>query len=306
VPRATAAPLVTSCHAYDVVLDGPGTHRGMPSTSVTFVLPLHDRLDVAWWDAPRTRQRGWSVVSGLHTTPALIRHTGRQAGVQLDVTIAGARALLGVPAGVLARELLTVEDLAGRAPWLRDLPERLADADGWAARSAVVRRVLEQAGRARAAGDGVPPVRAEVDRALVLLERGARVAAVADEVGYSRRRLSTLVRDETGLAPQELARVARLGRSQATLRRQAGAGAVRLADVAAETGYSDHAHLTRDWRDLAGCTPSDWLREEFPIVQAGDAAPVAGWEEDRGPVPEGPDTRRHNDRARTLADPAPA
>lgn len=277
MPRTPEAPLVTSCHAYDVVLDAPGTHRGMPSTGVTFVLPLGEPLDVAWWDEPGSRQVDWSVVSGLHTSPALIRHNGRQAGIQLDLTVAGARALLGVPAGVLARELITVEHLAARAPWLRELPERLADADGWRARSEVVDGVLRAACRSREAGDGAPPARPEVDRALALLERGQRVAAVAHEVGYSRRRLSTLVREETGLAPQDFVRVARLGRAQAALRRQARAGDVRLADVAAEAGYSDHAHLTRDWRALAGCTPSDWLREEFPIVQAGDAAPVAQW-----------------------------
>jgi AraC-like DNA-binding protein len=46
-----------------------------------------------------------------------------------------------------------------------------------------------------------------------------------------------------------------------------------VAEVAGECGYADHAHLTRDWVALAGCTPSTWLREEFPFVQdVGDDA----------------------------------
>ena len=61
-------------------------------------------------------------MSGLHAGPAAIHHDGTQRGVQLGLTTAGARALLGVPAGELAGELLELEDVA---PDLADLPERL-------------------------------------------------------------------------------------------------------------------------------------------------------------------------------------
>jgi AraC-like DNA-binding protein len=40
-----------------------------------------------------------------------------------------------------------------------------------------------------------------------------------------------------------------------------------LADVAAECGFYDQAHLTREWHDLAGCTPTTWLAEEQGTVQ---------------------------------------
>jgi hypothetical protein len=30
---------------------------------------------------------------------------------------------------------------------------------------------------------------------------------------------------------------------------------------------ADQAHLNRDWRDLAGCSPTVWLAEELPLVQ---------------------------------------
>src|SRR3954449_13161114 len=38
-----------------------------------------------------------ALLGGLHTTPALISHPGRQAGVQLSLTPLGARRLLGLP-----------------------------------------------------------------------------------------------------------------------------------------------------------------------------------------------------------------
>ena len=48
-----------------------------------------------------------------------------------------------------------------------------------------------------------------------------------------------------------------------------------LAEVAAECGYADQAHLAREWSELAGCSPTTWLREEFPFLQDhGDADPA--------------------------------
>jgi len=35
----------------------------------------------------------------------------------------------------------------------------------------------------------------------------------------------------------------------------------RISDVAAATGYADHSHLVRDFRAMAGCTPSQLLAE---------------------------------------------
>jgi AraC-like DNA-binding protein len=114
---------------------------------------------------------------------------------------------------------------------------------------------------------GAAGPRAGVGRALAGLTRGERVAAVADEVGYSRRRLTTLVRLETGLGPKEFQRVARFEASRLHLGRKP------LADVAADCGYADQGHLARDWSDLAGCSPTTWLREEFPFLQdPGDRA----------------------------------
>lgn len=95
---------------------------------------------------------------------------------------------------------------------------------------------------------------------------------VADEVGYSRRHLTTLVRDECGLAPKQLQRIGRFQASRAMVGRRP------LAEVAARCGYADQAHLSREWGALAGCTPTTWLREEFPFVQDVEQGPTAGWE----------------------------
>jgi AraC-like DNA-binding protein len=251
VPGVLAA-YVTSLVAYDVDMGAPGLHRGLPTTTLTLVLPVGEPLDVGWADGSG-RLRRWSAVSGLHAAPAAIHHEGVQRGVQLALTTAGARALLGVPAAELSGELLEVGEVA---PDLAELPERLHDVP-LAEAVAVVALALTRA----LARNGAAHPRAEVGRALAGLTRGERVESVAGRVGYSRRRLSTLVRQETGLAPKEYQRVARFEASRAVI------GHRPLAEVAAVCGYADQGHLARDWAELAGCPPSTWLREEFPFLQ---------------------------------------
>ncbi len=90
------------------------------------------------------------------------------------------------------------------------------------------------------------------------------VAGLADEVGWSARHLTARFRAETGLRPKEAARVIRFDRA----RRRLSPTGRSLADLAAETGYFDQAHLAREFRTLAGCSPTAWLAEEFDFVQA--------------------------------------
>ena len=91
-------PYVAGLVVYDVTGD-PGTHIGMPSTSLTFVLPADEPLDVGWRGNEGTRGEFWANVAGLHVGPAEIRHRGRQRGVYLDLTVAGARVLVTAHAG---------------------------------------------------------------------------------------------------------------------------------------------------------------------------------------------------------------
>ena len=255
-------PYVAGLVVYDVTGDA-GTHIGMPSTSLTFVLAADEPLDVGWRGNEGTRGEFWANVAGLHVGPAEIRHRGRQRGVYLDLTVAGARALLGVPAAGLAGALVEAADVD---PALRDLPDRLAgsDPDRWAV---LVERALVDA----LARHDAPGPRAEVGRALARLTRGARVAQVADEVGLSRRHLGELVRAEAGVTPKEWQRLARFERSHALVRQ-----GVPLATVAARCGYADQSHLTREWVALAGCSPTEWKRRELPSVQDEDVSDPPG------------------------------
>jgi AraC-like DNA-binding protein len=268
-PAAALSPYVRSMTAYDVVVEGPGTHRGLPSTSLTMVLPVEEPIDVEWLGRANTRSARWSCVSGLHVAPAEIHHRGRQAGIQLGLTPLAARALFGLPAAELSGVLT---DLDRVAPTLADLPARLAEAMSWRQRLALVEaRLLDALART----SGAAP-RPEIEWTLRRLSRPTTVSGVAGEVGFSRRHLSQLFRAEYGVTPKQYQRIARFQSSHRTLARQLRAGCVSLARTAVGSGYADQAHLTREWAALAGYTPTAWLRAEFPFLQdAAEDAPVA-------------------------------
>jgi AraC-like DNA-binding protein len=247
------APYVDAVIDYDSDRGEPGVHIGLPSTALTLIFAIDDPLDVAWAGRPETRTRFWAHLSGLQPGPAEVRHDGRMRGVQVDLGVPGARALLGVPAGELAGELLEAGDVTAH---FASVPEQLAGAPRVRWRGLVEAALVTALDRPRR------EARAEVGHALAQLTRGQPVRATAAEVGLSRRHLGELVRRETGLSPKQFQRVARFQRAHRAVR----AGRP-LATVAVECGYADQAHLTREWTALAGCSPRAWMRGELPFVQ---------------------------------------
>jgi transcriptional regulator GlxA family with amidase domain len=145
----------------------------------------------------------------------------------------------------------------------------LRAATNWRARFTVVDEVLLRLAVARA--DAGPPP--EVVEAWRLLVAGSRtVGEAADEVGWSVRRLSGRFGTELGVSPKT---AARLGRFERARRRLQAATDVRLAELAADCGYYDQAHLAREFRELAGVPPSRLLAEEGRFVQAPVDRPEA-------------------------------
>ncbi|NHC15745.1 AraC family transcriptional regulator [Motilibacter sp. E257] len=236
---------------------------------MTVLLTLEDPLHMA--AHPDPAQPGGlfdALVGGLHTTPALITHDGRQSGIQLALSPLAARAVLGLPAGELAGLDVHAEDVLG--PRVRRLRERLLAAPGWPQRFALLDAAL--AGWAR---DAAPP--REVAHAWHLLHGRSgrvRVDELAREVGWSRRHLQARFRAETGLTPKQVARVVRFDRARRALQ---AAPRTPLAELAVAHGYYDQAHLAREFVALAGVPPSRWVRDEgHAFVQAEEPVPAAG------------------------------
>ncbi len=251
----------------------PGRHRGLPSPYLTLIVTFDEPLTVARHPDPTCPAGRYdTLVGGLHTTPALITHQGRQSGVQLAVSPLGARALFGLPAGAIAGADLDAADLLG--PVAAELHERISRARSWPERFAVLDDVLCRAGQL----DRRPA--AEVSHAWrQLLASGGRlpVAEMAAEVGWSARHLRSRFLAEIGLSPKGAARVVRFDRARRRLARTGAASPPRasLADLAVRSGYFDQAHMSREFAEFAGCPPRQWLAEEFRNVQDPLAALLA-------------------------------
>ena len=85
-----------------------------------------------------------------------------------------------------------------------------------------------------------------------------RVDQAADRLGVSVRTLQRIARKHVGLPPLAMIRRYRLQEAAQRLRTDPG---LNIADVAAELGYADHAHLTDVFREVLGFTPSGYRRE---------------------------------------------
>lgn len=228
---------------------GPVRFTEMPCTYVPVILDLADGWSVG--DARRPGdplERFGPFVAGLADFPVAVEHPGRAHCLQVDLRPRAARRLLGVPMHDLANRTVALDDVLGAGA--RELVARVADTEGWPARFVLVQDAIA----ARLAD--APPLRREVGWALGRVAAGARPARVGDvaqELGWSHRRLIARFRDEVGLPPKLVARIARFERVHAAL---AADPAADLAGVAARCGYADQAHLSRDVGELAGMTPS--------------------------------------------------
>jgi AraC-like DNA-binding protein len=302
-PAAGLRPFIAHYSGYRQAAVAPAAHRGLPSPFMTLIFTLNEPLAIAAHPDPRQAPGRYdTLIGGLHTTPALVTHDGWQSGIQLGLSPLGTRALLGVPAGELADIDLDAAELLG--PFAREIRERLRAESSWPARFAVLDRLLLARigdGERPAAGSAAGLAGGEVGYAWQrLLRTGGRgsVSDLATATGWSERHLRGRFRAETGLTPKAAARVIRFHRARRLLVQRFSAsrpapasragparntvpashGAPVLADLAADCGYYDQAHLAREFRALAGCSPTEWLADEFRFVQAMSG----GWGADSG------------------------
>lgn len=241
-------------------------HRGLPSRHVTVMISLDQPIRVTGMptpgEAPASLQ---ALVGGLHTGPALIAQDRFQSGIHVELNPLGVQAVLGVSAAALSGYVVGLDDLG--SPPLATVSARLAEVPDWATRFAILDGVL-----ASAVAETTSPA-PEVGWAWQrMIQAGGRVrvAALADEVGWSRRHFGEKFRAEVGISPKQAIRVLRFERAGLVLRQ---GGPVDLASLALGCGYYDQSHFSNEWRTLAGCSPGTWIAEELPFLQDDTSRP---------------------------------
>ena len=96
---------------------------------------------------------------------------------------------------------------------------------------------------------------------LARLSAGWRVDGLAQELGWSRKRLARHVQDRIGMEPRAFAGLARFDRFSSLIQTEPNTA---LAAAAIDAGYADQAHLTREVVRYAQVTPGELRRRLIP------------------------------------------
>jgi AraC-like DNA-binding protein len=164
------------------------------------------------------------------------------------------RAILGCDARHIVNGGARLSDLAPGAARLHvrlltaaSLPQRHALLEDWV-RGALVRA-------------------ASGDRAVIAACRQiaadprSELGAIARQFRWTARTMHRQFRAACGYGPKHLQRIMRI---QAAIRAAHTAAPVRLVDVAAAAGYADQAHMSRDFRDITGFSPREYIGSTRP------------------------------------------
>ena len=210
------------------------------------VLVLPDGCSDLIWE-----QGKGAYVAGPDTGPAPIRMPGGMIVVGVRFRPSAGGSALGVPLSELRDQRVDLADLLPRDA------RRLSGALDPVLAAALA---LDVAGTLVA--DRAPdPAVARV--ATLLGDPRLRAEDAAGEVGLSARQLRRRCHAAAGYGPKTLQRVLRFRRFVSRIDEPADpafAYARDLASIAAEAGYADQAHLTRECVELAGMTPAALAR----------------------------------------------
>lgn len=224
----------------------------VPFPAVTMCIDLGERQPEV--DAGTGTARRGSVVAGM--APGGVRARGQGIEclqIRLSPVLAGP--VLGVTKETEGA-VLDLDDVWG-ADAAR-LERRLRDTGSWDERFAIVEAELT---RRLHASREVDPELAYAWRTMVVTAGRARVDELADDIGWSRKRLWSRFRAQLGIGPKRAARLIRF--DDAAHRLASGRGP---AEAAAESGYADQSHLHRDALEFAGRTPAAVARAAWLSV----------------------------------------
>jgi AraC-like DNA-binding protein len=255
-PSAALGPHISKLWYYEGPELGHLRERKLPQTEMQLLVNLHDD-QLRWWEGSALEAehhtRG-AAVSGLYSGPVAIDTAQQRRVVGAVVRPGAAPALFSVVAHELAGKHVALDALWGADGALlrerllyAELPQRiLATLD-----AALTDRLAAHL-TSRSPLTALSPC-TRISFASHALTSGASVGSVADELGWSAKRLRKQFSAAVGVAPKSFARLARL---QRLLNAVASERTRTWAELAVENGYYDQAHLILEFRTLTGLTPS--------------------------------------------------
>lgn len=247
-PSSLLAGIVTELIGFRELVPVYVRQTEVASLHVPLVISFGEPFAIGLSRAPGDNDRFASFAAGIHAGPVVIDSFGQSCCIQVNFTPLGARRFFGMPMSELADRMVPFDELLGTAG--HRLRERLGDETDWhqrldLAESFIIERLAKTAPASSEIGWALGEIMASGGR--------SRIATLASEIGWSRKHLAARFADQVGVGPKTIARIARFNRASGLSKEPNRAG---WADLAAECGYADQAHLVREFRDLAGTTPT--------------------------------------------------
>jgi AraC-like DNA-binding protein len=220
-----------------------------PQPAVTLMISLEDPLTTDRATLPQA----W--IAGLDDRPDIVETRGRHTELDLKLTVVGAHILCGLPMSELRGQVVPLDQVFGVEA--KPLVDQLIDLPSWDARFDLVECLL----LGRLEGGRYPdPFVVEAVHRLQASGGMVRIGQLSSDLKVSRRHLATRFREQIGLPPKTFARLLRFE----AVRRLMAEQPHSWADVAIRCGYADQSHLNRDFRELSGTTPVDFLARQLP------------------------------------------
>jgi len=244
----------------------------LPSGSVHMIFALHDEPFICTQGPAARGSQNWSrgIVHGPQW--GYFRSGPKPAGTTIGVTFrpGAAGPILGVPLADLTDLHVPVDALWG-ADGLELRERLLAAKDPESAFRLLEVQLLSRLKR---------PLLIHPAVALALAVRSGtwestRVSDIQKESGYSPRHFVALFRQAVGLTPKHYYRIKRFA---AVLQGLASGSNGNLSHLAASAGYSDQAHLTREFREFSGTTPTQYRpRDATSLLHTRASEPLSSF-----------------------------
>lgn len=278
---STVEPCSSTCRAGLAVRpaalsSGSGSRVVVSQGSASVLLPLDQPSRPSSWATPSRQTpvgEGTALVAdtgfliGPHDRPIVNEPQGETFCVGIVTTPVGCRPALGLaPATLRGR----VVDLLQTWPRAAGLRRELRNCRTPAEALDVVEATL----RTPEPFDRHAFARCEAAVRQLSAEPTRPVTDIAAGLGVSHGHLDRQFTEQVGLSPRTLARILRMRR---LLEEIDVHGSVGWADKAAELGWSDQAHLIRDFKRHTGVTPSQYLAAQRSTYDRTEAAISAGF-----------------------------
>lgn len=257
-PHPRLRHLVEVYHGYRENVTGNLLRLEVPFPGVPLILGFGAEIGVSSTGYEEDLEPGYGgFVAGLSSRPALVETNGSQAGVQVNLTPLGAYQLFGPGVADLAGRAVHLGDVLGRPG--AELVERLRDCRGWEERFELLDRVFLRAlSLNEAPSEAIAWAWGQIEHN----PGGVSIRGLADAIGWSHKHLIARFRAEVGVAPRLASRIVRFDR------------AVKLVEsgdrhnwpaIAVDCGYYDQAHMAREFREFARCSPRELRARRLPV-----------------------------------------